>query len=225
VGLDVAGIDIVAVDVGRPLEEQGGVVVEVNAGPGLGLHLPPWCDPPRPVADAIVGLLFPEGQDGRIPIIAVVGEDAGALVKRLGRLLGNTGKPVGTATADGVFVGSRRISPRDGSGFDGAWRLLRNPFVEVAVLEASRGAVRTQGLAFDRARVVVVLDLAAAGVVERTLVRSLAPDGVAVLCGDRGAMEKLAAEAPRAVFAGPGAEAEAVLAALVQEPGVRGTPG
>ena len=35
VGLDICGIDVVVRDISRPLEVQGGVVVEVNAGPGL----------------------------------------------------------------------------------------------------------------------------------------------------------------------------------------------
>ena len=38
-GLDVAGVDVIAEDISRPLEEQGGVVIEVNAGPGLQMHV------------------------------------------------------------------------------------------------------------------------------------------------------------------------------------------
>jgi cyanophycin synthetase len=69
----VAGLDVVAEDIGRPLEEQGGVVVEVNTGPGLWLHMAPWADTPRPVGEAIIATLFPPGGDGRIPIVAVTG--------------------------------------------------------------------------------------------------------------------------------------------------------
>ena len=69
VGLDIAGVDVVARDIGRPLEEQGGVIVEVNAGPGLRMHLEPSAGTPRPVGEAIVDLLFPDGRDGRIPIV------------------------------------------------------------------------------------------------------------------------------------------------------------
>src|SRR5690606_19309002 len=39
VGLDIAGIDLVAEDISRPLAEQRGAIVEVNAGPGLLMHL------------------------------------------------------------------------------------------------------------------------------------------------------------------------------------------
>ena len=73
IGLDVAGVDVLADDIGRPLDEQGGVVIEVNAGPGLQMHTMPESGTPRPVGEAIVATLFPEGQDGRIPLIAVTG--------------------------------------------------------------------------------------------------------------------------------------------------------
>ena len=47
VGLDICGIDVIARDIGQPLETQGGVVVEVNAGPGLRMHLNPSSGTPR----------------------------------------------------------------------------------------------------------------------------------------------------------------------------------
>ena len=50
--LPVAGLDVVAVDISKPLEEQAGVFVEINAGPGLWLHMAPWADSPRPIAGA-----------------------------------------------------------------------------------------------------------------------------------------------------------------------------
>ena len=73
IGLDIAGVDIVATDISVPLEEQSGVVVEVNAAPGLRMHLQPSVGISRPVGEAIVGTLFPDGDDGRIPIAAVTG--------------------------------------------------------------------------------------------------------------------------------------------------------
>src|SRR5437773_900876 len=71
VGLDICGIDVVVRDISRPLEVQGGVVVEVNAGPGLRMHLAPSSGTPRPVGDASVDMMFSEGRTGRIPIVAV----------------------------------------------------------------------------------------------------------------------------------------------------------
>ena len=48
IGLNVAGVDVVAMDISRPLDEQGGVVVEVNAAPGCGCTCNPrWAFPAR----------------------------------------------------------------------------------------------------------------------------------------------------------------------------------
>jgi cyanophycin synthetase len=83
IGLDIAGVDVVAVDIGKPLEEQRGAVVEVNAGPGLRMHLEPSAGTPRPVAEAIVAMLFAEGQSGRIPLVAVTGVNGKTTTARL----------------------------------------------------------------------------------------------------------------------------------------------
>src|SRR6185312_2619138 len=83
VGLDIAGVDIVAVDIGKPLEEQRGAVVEVNAGPGLRMHLEPSAGRPRPVGEAVVASLFPEGGTGRIPLVAVTGVNGKTTTTRL----------------------------------------------------------------------------------------------------------------------------------------------
>ena len=97
IGLDVAGIDIIADDISRPLEEQGGVVIEVNAGPGLQMHVEPESGTPRPVGDAIVATLFPEGEDGRIPIVSVAGNAQTSIAAKLiAHLLAQAGRDVGS---------------------------------------------------------------------------------------------------------------------------------
>jgi len=83
VGLDIAGIDLVAEDIGRPLADQRGAIVEVNAGPGLLMHLKPAEGKPRPVGAAIVRHLFPAGEDGRIPIVGITGCHGTTAVARL----------------------------------------------------------------------------------------------------------------------------------------------
>jgi cyanophycin synthetase len=73
IGLDICGVDIVCETVLRPLEEQGGGVVEVNAAPGLRMHLSPSYGRGRAVGEAIVDDMFAAGEDGRIPVVAVTG--------------------------------------------------------------------------------------------------------------------------------------------------------
>ncbi|NMS52802.1 hypothetical protein, partial [Vibrio parahaemolyticus] len=83
VGLDIAGVDLVAEDVSRPLAEQRGAIVEVNAGPGLLMHLKPAEGQPRPVGREIVNHLFPAEEEGRLPVVGVTGTRGTALVSRL----------------------------------------------------------------------------------------------------------------------------------------------
>ncbi|MDB5896157.1 MAG: cyanophycin synthetase, partial [Rhodoferax sp.] len=71
VGLDIAGVDLVAEDISKPLSQQSAAIVEVNAGPGLLMHLKPAEGAPRPVGRAIVDHLFAESENGRIPVVGV----------------------------------------------------------------------------------------------------------------------------------------------------------
>jgi len=161
IGLDIAGLDIVACDISRPLEEQGAVVVEVNAGPGLVMHLKPSVGQPRPVGEAIVGLLFPPGETGRIPIVSVTGTNGKSTVTRLlTRLLNGGGRIVGETSTDGIFVGGRRIEEGDCSGPRSARKALLHPQVEVGVFEAGRGGILREGLGFDRCDVAIVTNIA-----------------------------------------------------------------
>ena len=160
VGLDIAGVDVLALDIGRPLEEQGGAIVEVNAGPGLRMHLEPSAGQARPVGEAIVDLLFPAAENGRIPVVAVTGVTGSASTARLiAHLLGAQGTLVGRAGSDGLYLGNRRVTPRDSTGPDGARTLLLHPRLETAVLEVAGEGIRTEGLGFDRCRVGVVTQL------------------------------------------------------------------
>ncbi|HEU0116573.1 MAG TPA: Mur ligase family protein, partial [Thermomicrobiales bacterium] len=196
VGLDIAGVDIVAVDISRSLEEQRGAVVEVNAGPGLRMHLEPSAGQPRPVGEAIVAMLFAEGQTGRIPLIAVTGVNGKTTTTRLiAHLLRRPDSLVGFSCTDGLYIGDRRIDRRDCSGPRSARNLLLNPCLDAAIVETARGGILREGLGFDRCHVAVVTNIGEGdhlnlrGVetledlarVKRTPIESVAPDGAAVL--------------------------------------------
>ena len=196
IGLDIAGVDIVVTDIGRPLESQGGVIVEVNAGPGLRMHLQPSSGKPRPVGEAIVGSLFPDHQNGRIPIVAVTGVNGKTTTTRfISHIMRSLGRKVGMTCTDGIFIDDRRIEAGDCSGPLSAQAVLMNPAVEVAVLETARGGILRAGLGFDRCDVAVVtnigegdhlglsdietLDKLAA--VKRTIVDAVSSEGAVVL--------------------------------------------
>ena len=200
VGLDIAGIDLVAQDISKPLHAQGGAIVEVNAGPGLLMHLKPAEGAPRPVGRAICDHLFPEAPEGshsgRIPVVGVSGSTGSHHVARLvAWLLQLSGKHTGLACRDGLFVDGRCLDKTDGTRSEAGQRLLINRAVEAAVFENSADTILRTGLAYDRCQVGVVTDLGGWDQlaefdifdeepmfkVMRSQVDVVLPDGVAVL--------------------------------------------
>jgi cyanophycin synthetase len=159
VGLDIAGIDIVVEDITRPLEAQRCAIVEVNAGPGLLMHLKPARGKPRPVGEAIADNLFPAGDKGRIPIVGVTGTRGTTLIARLvSWLLQLTGRHVGLACRDGLFLDKRQVTKQDSANWAAGQRLLINRSVEAAVFENGADTILGEGIAYDRCQVGVVTD-------------------------------------------------------------------
>jgi cyanophycin synthetase len=196
IGLDVAGVDIIANDISVPLEEQAGVIVEINAAPGLRMHLQPSVGVSRPVGAAIVELLFPGKQDGRIPIAAVTGVNGKTTTTRfLAHILRGQGLKVGMTSTDGIYIDGRRIDSGDCSGPWSAGSVLLNPTVEIAVFETARGGILRAGLGFDRCDVAVVTNIGDGdhlglnevhtveelAKVKRVIVDVVPPNGTAVL--------------------------------------------
>jgi cyanophycin synthetase len=160
VGLDIAGIDLVAQDISRPLQEQGGAIVEVNAGPGLLPHLNPAEGTPRPVGRAIVDHLFAEGDHGRIPIVGVAGSRHTSTIARLVAWLAHlSGRRTGLACREGLFLGSRRVQAGDCANWESGHRLLMNREVEAVVIENDARVILDEGLSYDRCLVGVLTDL------------------------------------------------------------------
>ncbi len=159
-GLDVAGVDVVTPSVDGGLADVGGVVVEVNAAPGLRMHEAPTHGAARPVGEAIVRHLFPEGATGRIPVACVTGTNGKTTVTRmLARIVAEAGYRTGMATTDGIYVGERRVAEGDLTGPWSARLLLNDPGVDACVLETARGGIARGGLGFDACDVTVVTNI------------------------------------------------------------------
>lgn len=199
VGLDIAGIDLVAQDIGQPLNAQGGAVIEVNAGPGLLMHLKPAEGEPRNVGQAIMEHLFPGQEQGRIPIVGITGTGNTTRIARLvAWLLHISGKHVGLACQDGFFLDARQVDSRSGMNWETGQRLLINRNLQAAVFENDSRMILTEGLAYDRCQVGVVTGLGDPDHlsefyiddadrlfnVVRTQVDVVLPGGVAVLNSD-----------------------------------------
>jgi len=160
VGLDIAGIDIVAEDISRPLAEQEAVVIEVDAGPGLLTYLPPASRKPQQISDAIITHLFPvAGQQGRIPIFGITGtEKTTAIAQRLAALLRLAGYRVGLACRDGLYFGHRQVDQRNAVSWAAGERVLMNRLLDIAVIESDAALILREGLAYDRCQIAIVTD-------------------------------------------------------------------
>jgi cyanophycin synthetase len=162
IGLDIAGIDIVTSDISKPLHETKGVVVEVNAAPGFRMHAAPSYGLPRNIGASVLEMLFPEQTPSRIPIVAITGTNGKTTTTRLtAHIYRQTDKVVGFTATDGIYIQEYLVEQGDNTGPYSAGAILKDPTVEVAVLETARGGILRSGLAFDSCDVGVVLNVAA----------------------------------------------------------------
>ena len=160
IGLDVCGIDIMAENLTQPLKESGGAILEVNAAPGFRMHLAPSEGLPRNVAAPVVDMLYPQGKEFRIPIIAVTGTNGKTTTTRiLAHIVKNNGKRVGFTTSDGIYIQNTLLQKGDTTGPQSAEFILKDPTVEFAVLETARGGILRSGLGFGTCDIGVLTNI------------------------------------------------------------------
>jgi cyanophycin synthetase len=198
VGLDIAGIDLICPDVGLPVRETGGGIVEVNAAPGFRMHTHPTEGEAQYVAKPVIDMLFPPGAPSRIPIVAVTGSNGKTTTARMiAHIMKGMGRKVGLTSTDGIYVDGRVVRRADASGPKSASMVLQNPTVDFAVFEVARGGILREGLGYQRNDVAVVLNvtgdhLGLGGIhsikqlaeVKRVVVEAVPRDGIAVLNAD-----------------------------------------
>ena len=161
IGLDICGIDIVTTSLSTPLKENGGAVIEVNAAPGFRMHLEPTHGTPQNVAAPVIDMLFPNGQQGVIPIVAVTGTNGKTTTTRLlAHMAKKAGHLTGFTTTDGIYIDGEKVVSGDCSGPSSAQFVLKDPAVEFAVLECARGGILRAGLGFPFCHVAVVTNVA-----------------------------------------------------------------
>lgn len=215
VGLDICGVDVVCESVERPLEEQAGGVVEVNAAPGLRMHLAPSFGQPRPIGKYVVDMLFEKGNDGRIPLVSVTGTNGKTTTARLiAHLLMAHGLTTGMTNTDGIYINGRQIESGDCSGPRSARNVLFHPLVDAAVLEVARGGILREGLGFDQSQVAVVTNIGEGdhlglnyidtvqelAQVKAVTVRNVSPKGYAVLNAEDPLVAAMASATPGKVI-------------------------
>ena len=160
IGLDIAGVDIACTDIGKPLAHGYGAVIEVNASPGIRMHLFPSRGKPKKVGNAIVDMLFPYGSRHSIPIVSVTGTNGKTTTTRMiAHILKSQGLTVGMTTTSGVYINDQCILKGDTTGPASAQIILTDKAVDAAVLETARGGLIRSGLGYDLADVGVLTNI------------------------------------------------------------------
>jgi cyanophycin synthetase len=162
IGLDVAGVDFLTTDISRSHSETGGAICEVNAAPGFRMHVAPSDGEPRDVAGAVMDMLFPPGSPSRIPIASITGTNGKTTTVRMtAHIFKMARHSVGVATTDGVYIDGHKTVTGDLTGPVAARMVLRDPSVDVAVLETARGGLLKRGMGYRRCNVGAVLNVQA----------------------------------------------------------------
>jgi cyanophycin synthetase len=160
ISLDICGIDIMAENLTQPLNGSGGVILEVNAAPGFRMHLAPSEGLPRNVASPVIDLLYPPGKPSRIPIFAITGTNGKTTTTRLlAHIVKYNGLKVGFTTSDGIYVQNHLMEKGDTTGPYSAEYILKDPTVEIAVLETARGGILRSGLAFNKCDIGIITNI------------------------------------------------------------------
>lgn len=159
IGLDICGIDICAKSISEPIYENDGVILEVNAAPGIRMHHFPASGKERNVGRKILDSML-KNNYSNIPVISVTGTNGKTTTVRLiSYVLSLIGFNVGCTTTSGVKIGDKYIHKGDDTGYFSARTVLLNPEVDVAVLESARGGLVRRGLAYDLADVGVITNI------------------------------------------------------------------
>ena len=94
--------------------------------------------------------------------MAITGTNGKTTTTRLtAHIYRQTGKVVGFTATDGIYIQEYLVEQGDNTGPYSAGAILKDPTVEVAVLETARGGILRSGLAFDSCDIGVVLNVAA----------------------------------------------------------------
>ncbi len=158
IGLDICGLDLVHPDI-RLAPGESTKIIEVNAGPGLRMHLAPTEGQGRDVAGSILNMLYPDGKS-RIPIISLTGTNGKTTVARLlHRIFCDQGHDVGMTSTDGIWIVKECVYRGDMAGPKSAQLVLSDPAVSMAILEVARGGILRQGLAYDWSDVSIITNI------------------------------------------------------------------
>lgn len=160
IGLDIAGVDITCQDIAKPISYNDGAIIEVNAAPGIRMHLFPSKGKPRNIADLIIETLYPIGSKHSVPIVSITGTNGKTTTARMvSHIFKVFGMNVGTAVTGGIYINDKCYIKGDTTGPASAKTVLMDKYIDIAVLETARGGIIRSGLAYDLSDVGVLTNI------------------------------------------------------------------
>jgi cyanophycin synthetase len=178
----VLGIDLLAEDITRPWTESPCAIIEINAGPGVFMHLVPAQGESIDVPAIVLQGHFPTREAARVPVLVanrLDGETAARLTEAGRRCPGV--EEVGVARLDGLWFNDAFFSRRP-AHVDNVRNMMRSPRLDMALIEYDERHLLDEGL-YHWGADVVVLD-GPTRIERETLTRDLLGDGVVVEVGE-----------------------------------------
>ena len=155
--LTCLGIDVITKSLSESWKSSNFAILEINAAPGVLMHLKPSVGESVDVPSHILETFFESGTDARIPIITfnkISVEELQATIDHI--LLQHPDWTIGAVCRDAVFVNrSKKVLSKNYNS--NVQTLLRHPKLDLLIAEYAEDILNEEGM-FYRSSNIVVLD-------------------------------------------------------------------
>ncbi|MEH2156864.1 ATP-binding protein [Nostoc sp.] len=154
--LTCLGIDVITKSLAESWKSSNFAILEINAAPGVLMHLKPSVGESVDVPSRILETFFESGTDARIPIITfnkISVEELQATIDHI--LLQNPNWTIGAVCRDAVFVNrSKKVLSKDYNS--NVQTLLRHPKLDLLIAAYPEDILEEQGIFYQNSNIVVL---------------------------------------------------------------------
>jgi cyanophycin synthetase len=150
------GIDVIAENLAQSWKESSFAILEINAAPGVLMHLNPAVGESVDVPSHILETFFETGADARIPIITFNQISVHELQETIDHILSlHPDWTIGAICGDGVFINrSKKFLHQDYNS--NVQTLLRNPKLDLLIAEYEQDTLEQEGMFYYGSNMVVL---------------------------------------------------------------------
>jgi cyanophycin synthetase len=154
--LTCLGIDVITKSLADSWKSSNFAILEINAAPGVLMHLKPSVGESVDVPSHILETFFESGTDSRIPIITFNKISVEELQETIDHiLLQNPNLTIGAVCRDAVFVNrSRKVLSKNYNS--NVQTLLRHPKLDLLIAEYTEDILEEQGMFYQGSNIVVL---------------------------------------------------------------------